>query len=72
MLGDRAKGCHDSWMCASAKQQLLSPDEEDTIVKWCELRASMGEPWSAAELHSQAEEISGKPVGKNWNHKFEK
>jgi len=41
-------------------------------VKWCELRASMGEPWSAAELHSQAEEISGKTVGKNWNRKFEK
>ena len=32
----------------------------------------MGEPWSAAELRSQAEEISGKPVRKNWNCKFEK
>jgi hypothetical protein len=32
----------------------------------------MGEPWSAADLRAQAEEISGKTVGKNWNRKFEK
>ena len=40
-LSDRAKGRHDSWTRACAKQQLLSPEEEDTIVNWCELLQQM-------------------------------
>ena len=32
----------------------------------------MGGPWSATELRAQAEEISGKTIGKTWNRKFEK
>ena len=71
-LGDRAKGCHDTWQNACAKQQLLSPEQEDTLVKWCELRASMGKPWTYTDLRSQAEAISGKSVGQNWHRKFEK
>ncbi|KAF8168424.1 hypothetical protein B0H34DRAFT_670593 [Crassisporium funariophilum] len=59
-LTDRAKGRRDTWDNASAKQQLLSTKQEDTLVKWCELRASMSEAWSAADLRAQAEAIAGK------------
>ncbi|KAI0248163.1 hypothetical protein BJV78DRAFT_1239615 [Lactifluus subvellereus] len=55
-LGDRAKGRHDTWQSASAKRQLFSPEQEDMLVKWCELRASMGEPWAPADIQAQAEE----------------
>ena len=71
-LSDRAKGHHDSGPIASAKRQLLSPEQEDTLVRWCELRALIGEAWSSADLRVQAEAISGKKVGQNWHRKFEK
>ena len=32
----------------------------------------MGEPWSHADLRTQAEAISGKNVGRTWHRKFEK
>ncbi len=71
-LSDRAKGRHDSWRNASAKRQLLTQEEEDTLVKWCTHRASMGQPWTRTELRARAEEISGKSVGRTWHRKFEK
>lgn len=71
-LSDRAKGHHDSGPIASAKRQLLSPEQEDMLVRWCELRALIGEAWSSADLCVQDKAISGKKVGQNWHRKFEK
>lgn len=71
-LRDRALGRHDSWQTACAKQQLLTPEQEEALVQWCGLRASSGEPWTPLELRAQAEAVSGKTVGQNWHRKFEK
>jgi hypothetical protein len=49
-LGNRAKGRYDTWQGACAKWQLLLPEQGDMLVKWCGLRASMGEPWTSANL----------------------
>ena len=71
-LMDRAKGCHDTRKNSSAQQQLLTPGEEQALVEWIELHASMGTPFSFVDLHAEATTISGKKVGKQWHVKFQK
>jgi hypothetical protein len=58
---DRAMGYHDALQGAYAKQEVPSPEQEDTLVKWCELRASMCVPWTPADLRALAEAILGRP-----------
>ena len=50
---DRAMGCHDTLQGAHVKQEVPSPEQEDTLVKWCE-------PWTPADLRALAEAILGR------------
>ena len=71
MLITRAKGKHDTRENASARQQLLRPEQEDVILDWCRHRASMGLPNSSSDIRVKASAIAGKEVGKKWHKKFE-
>lgn len=66
----QSKNCHDTWENASAKCQLLTPDEEKSILVWAVHRASIGMLFSPADLHAEAGKILGKEVGKKWHTKF--
>ena len=68
----RAKGKHETRQNASARQQLLSPEQEIVLLDWCRHRASMGLPYSHADIRAKASAISGKEVGKKWHEKFER
>jgi hypothetical protein len=41
-LTDRAKRHHDTWKSACAAQQVLTPNEEETLLQWAERRGAMG------------------------------
>src|SRR6266704_6813228 len=71
-LTDRAKGRHYSWKNSCAKQQLLTPEQEETLCKWAEHHAEIGLPYSGADLCAKAAAISGKKVGNKWKLNFEK
>ena len=69
-LADRGKGRHTSRSEASAKRQLLTPEQEQTLVDWIKHQASMGLPFSKKELESRASKMAGRKVGKTWHKKF--
>jgi len=70
-LSDRASGRHTSKNQASQARQILTPEEEQTLLDWCRQRAQEARPWSAQELRAYAQEIFGKKIGKKWHLKFE-
>lgn len=71
-LSDRGKGRHTSEKEAAARRQLLTPEQENVLLDWCVMHASLGEPWTPEDLRAQAGIISGKKVGAEWHRKFEK
>ena len=70
MLTDRAKGRHRNFAEACSKMQLLTPEQERTLIDWVKHRGEMGLPLSRKDLEAEAEAISGKAVGINWHRKF--
>ena len=69
-LSNRGKGRHASWSVASAKRQLLTPEQEQTLVDWVKHQGSMGLPYSKKKLEARASEMAGRKVGKSWHKKF--
>ena len=67
---DRGKRCHASWSEANAMRQLLTPEQEQTLVDWVKLCRSMGLSFSKKELEAQASTMAGRKVGKSWHKKF--
>jgi hypothetical protein len=55
---------------ASAKRQLLTPEQEQTLVEWIEHRASMGQPFDRKELEARASLMAGRKVGPSWYKRF--
>ena len=71
-LNDRGKGRHASRREASAKRQLLTPDQEQTLVDWVKHQGSMGLPFSKKELEARASRSAGRTVGVSWYKNFMK
>lgn len=71
-LNDRGKGRHASRREASAKRQLLTPDQEQTLVDWVKHQGSMGLPFSKKELEAWASKLAGRQVGVSWYKNFMK
>ena len=66
MLTDHRKGRHNSQSAADAQRQLLTPEQEGTVVEWAINQSAMGLPWSVKELEAVAAATSQKKIGKNW------
>lgn len=62
-LTDHGTGHHESQMVASAKRQLLTPEQEQSLVEWIKHRASMGLLLDHKELDAQASILAGRQVG---------
>lgn len=71
-LNDRGKGRHASRREASAKRQLLTPGQEQTLVDWIKHQGSMGQPFSKKELEARASKSAGRKVGVSWCKNFMK
>lgn len=69
-LTDRAKGRHNSSASAYTTRQLLTPEQEDTLIDRVKHQAEMGLPFSRKDLEAKAAAISGKAIGKSWYKKF--
>lgn len=71
-LTDHGTGHHESQMVASAKRQLLTPEQEQSLVEWIKHQASMGLLLDRKELDAQASILAGRQVGPSWNKRFMK
>ena len=69
-LTDRGKRRHASRSEANAMRQLLTPEQEQTLVDWVKHCGSMGLPFSKKELEARASTMAGRKVGKSWHKKF--
>ena len=67
---DRAKLCHKAWNDACAEQQLLTPDQENSLVNWIKSYGEMGMPLSSEDLRTHTSAIAQQEVGKNWYRKL--
>jgi hypothetical protein len=48
------------------QQQLLTPEQENELVKWIDSEMQGKQPPAARLVASRAEILAGKPVGSNW------
>ncbi|KAG5651784.1 hypothetical protein H0H81_007423 [Sphagnurus paluster] len=55
---------------AASKQQLLTPEQEQVLVDWCNLRSSAATPNHPRDIAAQAFQISGKMPGIHWAERF--
>jgi hypothetical protein len=52
------------------KKQLLTDEQENTLVAWTVHHAEMGLPFAISDIRVEASVVSGKPVGKLWVKQF--
>ena len=71
-LNDQGKGHHASRHEASAERQLLTPNQEQTLVDWVKHQGSMGLPFLKKELEAWASKLAGRQVGVSWYKNFMK
>jgi Tc5 transposase DNA-binding domain len=57
---------------AHADEQLLTPAQEEILVKWIKVQGHRGVPMTYRSVAHAAGEISGKPVGEVWPKRFRK
>jgi len=55
---------------AHSGEQLLTPNQEEILVKWTKVMGRRGIPLTHATLRQYASEISEKPVGESWSKRF--
>ncbi|KAF9450871.1 hypothetical protein P691DRAFT_788267 [Macrolepiota fuliginosa MF-IS2] len=70
MIHSRYHGKNQAWHDASAKQQLISPAGENTLVGWIGHEGTSGTLMDHQWLMHLASDIAGCDVGKNWVDKF--
>jgi hypothetical protein len=69
-LSRRFRGVTESASQKAQSQQLLSPPQEQRLIKHIKQLSSRGLHPTPAILRNLALEISGKEPGKNWSHRF--
>jgi Tc5 transposase DNA-binding domain len=68
-LGARMRG-QKSRKVAHNSQKLLTPSQEDVLVRYCQNMGWRGEPVGLADIRAMVKEITQQYVGLNWVERF--
>lgn len=69
-LHDRVHQKHKAANVAQEKNQLLTVEQEEVLIEWCQQRGFAGMPWTEADLSSMASTLHGEDPGRDWASRF--